>query len=226
MYRVGSKPNKKKRRWPLWLAACFIVLLLVIGGVFLGTRVHTPTNITQAAAVTTKVNSAAVMSKLFSEPGFELKLPTDWTLREHITAEYNIYRFQGTGKVSVGQILDVYQDSTPVNFPVNRVQPVEASGTHITANGSISDNCADFTKAAPASGQSGNPAKWQNVDFLCDLHNTARNVVGTSAAGSVNKVVVQGDSGANHNFFFAYTDHGLTPNYGPLYGAIESFSAH
>ncbi len=226
MYRVGLKPNKKKRRWPLWLAACLVVLLLIIGGVFLGTRVHTATTITQAAAVTTKVNNALATSKTFSEPGFDLKLPTDWTLREHITGEYNIYRFQGTGKLSVGQILDVYQDTTPVNFPVNRVQPVEASGTHITADGSISDNCADFTKAAPASGQSGNPAKWQKVDFLCDLHNTTRNVVGTSAAGSINKVIVQGEGGTTHSFFMSYTDHGLTPDYGALYGAIETFSAH
>ena len=225
MYRVGAKPQTKRRRWPWWTALILLVLLLIIGGVVLGTRVHTATNITQAAAVTTKVNSSSTAQKVFSEPGFELKLPDDWKLQEHVTGEYNIYRFQGTGKLSTGRQLDVYQDSTPINFAVNRVQPVEASGSHLAANGSISDNCAEFTKAPPGVGQSGTPAKWQNVDFLCDLHNTTRNVVGTSATGSVNAVKVQGVGGTTHTFFIAFTDHGLAPDYGALYGAIESFTA-
>ena len=226
MYRLGAKPLPKKRRWPLRAALIFVVLLLIVGALFLGSRLRTKTTITQAAPVTTKLNSTATTLKLFSQPGFELKLPTDWTLQSHVTGQYNIYRFQGTGKVSVSRQLDVYQDTMPVNLPLNRVQPVAASGTKISANGSISDNCSEFTKAEPASGQNGSPAKWLNIDFLCDLHNTTRNVVGTSAAGGINKVTVQGVDGTRHNFFITYFDHGLTPDYGVFYSAIETFSAH
>ena len=225
MYRVGLKPQPKKRRWPLWAGLIF-GLLLLLGGFYILSHLHTKTTITQAAPVTTKITSTASALKLFSEPGFELKLPTDWTLQSHVSGEYNIYRFQGTGKVSISRQLDVYQDTTPVNLPLNRVQPVDASGPHMTANGSISDNCSDFTKAAPASGQSGSPAKWQNVDFLCDLHNTSRNVVGTSAPGGINKVTLQGLDGTPRSFFMTYFDHGLTPDYGVFYSAIETFSAH
>ena len=226
MYRVGTKLEPKKSRWPLRLGVGWIVLCLLIGGIYLGTRVHPGTNITQAAPVTTKVSASGSTLKLFSQPSFEVKLPVDWKLQTHITGEYSVYRFSGTGPASSLRSLDVYDATMPVNFAVNRVQPVEATGTHLTATGSISDNCAEFTKAAPASGQAGTIAKWQNIDFLCDLHNTTRNVVGTSASGGINRVAVEGQDGQKHNFFLAYTDHGLNPDYAAFYSSIESFSAH
>ena len=226
MYRVGTKPQAKKRRWPLWLGLIWVLVCLLALGVFLGSRVHSRTNITQAAPVTTKVTASSSTLKLFSQPNFELKLPVNWKLVAHITGEYSIYRFSGTGPAASLRSLDVYDGTIPVNFAVNRVQPVEANGTHLSANGSISDNCAEFTKAAPASGQAGSAAKWQNIDFLCDLHNVTRNVVGTSASGGINRVAVEGQDGLKHNFFLAYTDHGLNPDYAAFYSAIESFSSH
>lgn len=224
MYRMGHKP-KKTRRIPVWIwpsaSLLFVALLLIVlNYLFLKPK----TTITQSAAVTTKVTAGDAATKVFDEPSFTLKLPSDWKLVDHFVQPYNLYRFQGTTKTNAGRIMEVYQDVIPVNFAVNRVIQLEPSGNQISSVGSVSDNCADFTKGTKAPGAYGVLAKWQGTDFLCDVDNTQRNVVGTSSQGGLNKVVIKGDSGGTHAFFFTYADHSINANYGSFYAALSSFT--
>ena len=224
MYKLGHKAQHKKH-WPIWVWVACGLLAVALILIFLNFTVLNPkTTITQSAPVVTKVTASGSPLKLFDEPGFTIKLPSDWQLVTHLTQPYNLYRFQGTNKTNSGRILEVYQDVIPVNFAVNRVIQVEASGSQVSAIGSVSDNCADFTKGTKAPNAYGVLAKWQGADFLCDIDNTQRNVVGTSAQGGLNKVVVTGASGTPHPFFFTYADHAINANYGPFYSALTTFT--
>ena len=94
MYRMGHKP-KKARRIPVWIwpsaSLLFVALLLIVlNYLFLKPK----TTITQSAAVTTKVTAGDAATKVFDEPSFTLKLPSDWKLVDHFAQPYNLYRFQ------------------------------------------------------------------------------------------------------------------------------------
>lgn len=224
MYRHGYKARQYRSRRPVWIGFGCLVLV-VFGGLFLASKYLKPdTKVSQAAPVVRKVTAGASAVKGFDEPSFELELPTDWKLVSHTDQPYNLYYFQGTTVASRSRILQVYQDTIPINFMVNRVQPIEANAEHISAVGTVSDNCAEFTKGPSVPGKPGTLAKWVNVDFLCDLDNYERNVIGTSAKGSLNSVSLKGPSGAEHKFFFAYSDQSINPNYDTFYTALKSFS--
>ena len=225
MYQIGLKPKIHRRRWPLWLGLTGSLLLVVIIGVIASRHLKSQTKLSQAPAVITKVRPSSTPLQSFDEAGFEIELPSDWKLVTHLDQPYNLYHFQGSAKDSVGRILEVYKDTIPVNFAVNRVQPIEASGGKVAAVGGVSENCADFTKGPGTLGTTGAPAKWQGVSFLCDLDNVQRNVIGTSTLGGVNRVTVKGQTGTPHQFFFTYTDHSINPNYATFYGVLDSFSA-
>ncbi|MDL2341625.1 MAG: hypothetical protein QFB87_00915 [Patescibacteria group bacterium] len=224
MYRLGHKLEKPRSRKPLWFSLALIAVLLIGGLIFASKQLRAPTTVTQAAPVIRKVTANSVPVKGFDEPGFDIELPSDWKLAAHLTSPYNLYRFQGTGKADVNRMLDVYQDTIPKNFMVNRVQPLEANGEKITPLGSMSENCADFTRGPSVSGQQGTPAKWEGIDFLCDLNNYQRNVVGTTTKGSINTITLKSATGNTHQFFFAYTDNSINANYTTFYSALTSFS--
>ena len=226
MYQLGLKP-RLQRRWPLWLGIGTLFLIVFISAaVFVLRSLKPSTTVSTSAAVTTKVTATTSPLKLFNQPGFSLQLPSDWKLVEHLTQPYDLYRFKGGSKATVNQLLDVYQDVMPVNFAVNRAQQVEADGEHMASVGNVSDNCAQYTRGSTTLGMTGSPAKWQDTDFLCDLNNTSRNVVGISATGAINTVVLKGPDGHPHKFFMTYTDNTINPNYSTLDSAISTFSAN
>ena len=222
MYRVGTRHRRKRIMWSL--ISLTVLALGLIGGLFVQRLLHPKTTLNQSQAIVTKVKASAVPIKLYDEAAFSVELPSDWKLGERSTAPYNVYRWQGTSKSSNATTLEIYQDTIPVNFVVNHVLAVTADGNQVTADGEISDNCANFTKDTSATpGVYGVHGKWQGIDFLCDLSNTARNVVGTSSAAGINSVTIKGPTNLRHKFFFTFTDHSLSSDYTPFYNALLSF---
>jgi hypothetical protein len=222
MYRVGTR---RKRKRIMWSAIGLAVLVSgLAGGLFVQRLLHPKTTLNQSQAVVTQVKASAVPTKVYDEAAFSIELPNDWKIGERSTAPYNVYRWQGTSKSSNATMLEIYQDTIPLNFVVNHVLAVTANGNQVAADGEISDNCANFTKdTSPTPGAYGVHGKWQGVDFLCDLSNTARNVVGTSSLTGINSVTIKGPTNNSHKFFFTFTDHSLSSDYTPFYNALLSF---
>ena len=222
MYRMGTR---RKRKWVMWSLIVLGVLAVgLAGGLLVQRLLRAKTTLNQSAAVVTKVKASVVPIKTYDEASFSIDLPNDWKVGERSTAPYNVYRWQGTSKSHNTTVLEIFQDTIPVNVPVNHVLAVVANGDQITADGEISDNCANFTKDTSATpGVNGVHGKWQGVDFLCDLSNTARNVVGTSSTTGINSVSVKGPTNSSHKFFFTFTDHSLSSDYTPFYNALLSF---
>lgn len=224
MYHLGLKP-KTSHRLLLWVGVLGLLVLLGVGlYLFARQYLKSETTIKQSDAVVTKVTVNAPPLRLFDQADFTMQLPTDWTLATQTSKPYNLLRWQGGGKSKVGRFMEVYQDTIPANFAVNRVMPVEASGNTVAVLGEVSDNCADFTNTGGAPQTSrGTAAKWHGVDFLCDLGNYERNVVGTSSVGAINSLTMRSASGTTHKYFFTYTDNNINPDFSTFYNALGSF---
>lgn len=171
---------------------------------------------------TVKATNAA--NKPFSEGDFTFNLPSDWKKTGDPTSgAFPRYSYQATKKNADNRFLYIYEDGNiPAAMAVDRVVSVQPQDSKLT-HGEVSDNCADFTNRASPQQHTG-PAKWDGVDFVCDMDNKAGDVIGTSSPGMVNKVELQNEGFTKHDFFFVYTDDNYTPDYGIFYNFLDSFA--
>jgi hypothetical protein len=225
MYRVGNRERTHRKRTVILITLiCLILAAIVVSGIRLEKLLRPNTVLTQSAAVVTDVRLATPPTRSFDLGIFTISLPTTWQEVVGETTPYHIYRFEGgIGKPDEEQ-LEIYQDTIPKNFAVNAVLPVTSDGNRLGPMVMVSDNCADFTK--PISGTtaySGTAAEWAGTNFLCDLSNPERDVVGTSSPSGINTVTLIGSQSGTHTFFFSYTNDSISPDYTNLYNALISF---
>jgi len=218
-YRLGKRRSSHRKR-NIVIAAVFLLLILA-GTVWVNLYLRSDTVIDPPPpAYTTRVVASDEGTKSFTEGIFSLSLPKDWVFVDHKTAPYNVYSWHNT-KTNPGiQQLQVYIDTIPKSLAVNRVLPVQSEGNRVIPT-TVSDNCSDFT-GSKSSGSTTTLAKWGGINFLCDLGNYERDVVGTSSSDGVNVVNLTGASGT-HKIFFTYTDNGMTPDFTIFTDAIQGF---
>lgn len=224
---VAETRVKKRRKWPKRLFWLIFVLALIGGAVYgvmyVKNMLKPNTVIKQAKPVETKVTFEETKTK-YDQPNFTIEIPKDWKLMPQPGGSYKTYTWQKSNKGTDGQILTIYEDKIPANFAVNKVLIVRGEGDHVVPEGGMSDNCSKYTKNSNLPNQVGAPAKWQDVDFLCDQHNKQRDVIGTSSKDGVNTVVLTGPTAGTHKYFFAYSNHNVAnPDYSPFTAAINSF---
>jgi hypothetical protein len=160
-----------------------------------------------------------------TEQAFSIGLPQGWKSPAPPAVPYTVYSWQGSGKDATRR-LDLYMDTIPANFAVNRLLPVTQDGDSLSIAGDVSDNCIRFTARTAASAATGaEPAKWNGVNFLCDVGNYERDVVGTGSSIGVNTAVVSGAATGVHKVFFVYTDNSASPDYTIFESIIKSFQA-
>lgn len=224
MYRVAHREKGKRRRVIVWVIIIIIILLLLCFlGFWIRQKLQPKATIKQAAAITTKVSYASQTTH-YDEPDFGIDLPAAWSAVPRPPHTFQSFTWQNSDKGTDGEQIEIYEDTIPLNFASNRALIVTGEVDHVNLIGAASDNCSTFTKPAVAGhGATGVPAKWQNVDFICDQNNQARDVIGTSSSDGVNTVILRNQStGASHKFFFTYTNHASNPDYTLFYNAIQS----
>ena len=223
MYRYGE--NHIRRRHYQMIAAA-VAILLIIGGTLLTARAfRTKTNIGPTPpAIVKQVTPPSVQTKEIDEPLFSLDLPKDWKLESHNTAgNNNIYTWANTTGNAGVRRLALYVDTPQTTLGINHAIAVQSNNDQITPASDVSDNCAGFTNR-PTSGQTDTAmAKWDGLDFICDLGNYTRDVVGTVSSDGINKTVVTGSTTGDHSLFFTYTDNDNQPNYAIFVSALQSF---
>lgn len=224
MYRVGHR--KRNYRTLLVIISLLLLAALAAGGVALKHAMQDTTAVIgESASVVKTVEANTLPTRRVDEQLFVIDLPREWKLTSHETKPLS-YTWQGTLADDSARQLSLYIDDTPATMPVNRMLPVQGNHDHVDVIGQVSDNCADFTGAPGDQSQqtlSGSQAKWGGIVFLCDMTNTARNVVGTSSQDGINKVIVTGNATGRHSLFFVYTDHTSNPDYSVLTSALQSF---
>ncbi|HET9174701.1 MAG TPA: hypothetical protein VFN56_05505 [Candidatus Saccharimonadales bacterium] len=188
---------------------------------------HTTTTISPAPpAVVQTVQDSSKPVQRFTESTFSLSLPAGWVFDTHRTdAGQNIYSWKSTDNKSAGREILVYVDTPVPTLGVNRAVMVQASGDKLAVTGDVSDNCAGFTSATAGAPSISSPAKWQGLDFLCDLGNYERDVVGTVSSDGINTVVLTGATSGAHHYFFTYTDNNIQPDFSPFLSALQTFQA-
>ncbi len=223
MYQDGKRiiSHHKRHVVLVW----FVIIILLAGAgcyIFVKYFMKSDTSISAPPApAVSHVIAGDEKTKKFDEGSFTINLPLDWKFISHQSAVYNIYTWHNTKKNPGVEQLQVYVDTIPSDLGVNRVLPVQGSGNQIVAT-TVSDNCANFT-GDKVPGSTRTPAKWANVNFLCDLGNYVRDVVGTSSSDGVNVVKLTGPTTGTHALFFAYTDNGPTPDFTIFTDAVQSF---
>lgn len=204
-----------------------LVTLLIIGG---STFVYQYFTNDVAASIqhspgvgTTKIIASPTAQNLqFTEEYFSFKLPSDWKKTGQLTTgPHRKYSYQATLKYADNRYLDVYFDQLPLNMAVNKTVAVRGEGATLTY-GQVSDNCMSFTNKPSASAIQA-PAKWDGVDFICDMDAITKNVVGTSSPGNINKVELVSPGFTKHHLFLVYTDHNHSPDYQIFYDFLNSF---
>lgn len=227
MYRLGRR-SKKRTKKKIWV---FILLLLlaVIAGVgyliFMVLQEPDETITTTEAITREYAPPQGEDEKQFNQGPFVVSLPSDWIFKGHNERPHNLYSYQATKKNADNRWLEIYVDTVPTDVAFNRLLPVILENNKIVVTGSVSENCVEFT------GPRGNPsaagvdklaAKWQGVDFLCDMSNYTRNVVGVGTVASGHTIVLSGSTAGKHTFYFKYIDHNISPDYQILENALES----
>lgn len=226
VYQHQLHAHKYRRRHvKRWLA---VALLVVGGGVAATWYLMKPnTQITNTAA-TTRTLKVDNQTEVFRKGSFSITLPKGWQFMSKQQDIYTIYHFRSALSGEKGnRLLDVYEDSTLPNFAVNRMVPVTATedGGLSTDASQVSDNCSAYTTGATVGrSTTGQLAKWQGIEFLCDMSNTLRNVVGTGSKDGLNTVyVARQDSSVRHRYFFTFTENNEKPDYSIFIAALNSF---
>ena len=220
MYRLGESMARHHKRIVLLVAVA--VVLIAAAALFIRYYVRANTFIGPTPPATTTSVATEPTPKTFDEPLFTIALPIDWRLAESMSSP-SMYRFVATAKPDNARWLDVYVDSVPANFAMNRMLPVQADGAGIAVTGTVSDNCVSFTGPGVTVGSGTAPAKWEGITFTCDTGNYIRDVVGVGTGTADNSVVLTSADKGTHKFYFVYTDNDASPDYTIFTSALKKF---
>ena len=229
-YHLDHKPAKRRRKTVLVIA---LTSLLIMGGIGYVVRRDINKNsnnqVTGKTQVILQAKDDSVNRLNINEALFNMVLPADWKeIKRQNDQIENSITWASTAQGG-GRTLKLYIDLIPVTRAVNRELAITAQGDTILV-GDISENCATFTKGGTQNVHEAallkeTPAKWNTVDFICDLPRVSDNVVGTGSTEGVNTVTLTGPLKGTHKYFFMYTEHSSQANYEILSNALRSFKA-
>ncbi len=219
MYQVDRRMHhhNKLRRFlrvlvPLLLLALIVFLLYNL-------RITPEQNIKNSPPVSQNYKATEAAKIKVEKPELRFELPAGW--KELSYEKSPTAPRYGFRNAQIAQQLEVYIDNPPVNMAINKAIVVSASGDGL-AYDAVSDNCTTYTGPLKA-GQTGNlPAKWQGTDFICDMGNFQRAVVGTVSKDGINFVNINGPTIGQHKVFFTYTDNNNNPDYSVFYDILRS----
>jgi hypothetical protein len=230
MYRIGRRSKKKTKRY-IWVVVLLMLLALCAAAAYVAYMVLSEADetISTPQAITREyAPPQGEDTKEFIQQGlFTITLPSDWVLKGHNETPHNLYSYQATEKNEDNRWLEIYVDRVPTDAAFNKLLPVIIENNKIVVTGSVSENCIEFTgpQGNPrGAGVDSLPAKWQGVDFLCDLSNYTRNVVGVGTVAAKHNIVLNGPTAGQHTFYFKYIDHNISPDYQILEKALQSFT--
>lgn len=229
-YQYDHKSGRRRKH----ALAVIGLSILVLGGitalVLADVRKSQSTEISGKAHTILQANDDSINRFRVNEALFTMELPGDWKeLKRQNDQTENSITWQSTKSSGDGRSLKLYIDIIPTSLAVNRLMPVLAQGNMIVP-GDISENCATFTQGGTlnvhdAAKLKETPAKWNKVDFICDLPRVNDSRVGTGSAEGKNTVTVTGPTKGTHKYFFLYTDHNIQPNHEILTNALRGFTA-
>lgn len=230
---VADQPIKRHRVLKSLKIASVMLLIVALVAGWLIWKDATKASIVDTSkntAITSKVAEEKVVTKLYDEPYFSIELPEDWTIiSRNDKSNSPLYIEWQQGKGSKDRWLKLYYDNIPTDTPINRLLPITVTNGRIVPS-VLSENCSTFTGLDQKDKSPGQKvelmaSKWQNINFICDLGRSERNVTGTGADGFGYAVPLTGETKGKHTYFFMYTDHNVRPDYKIFTDALRTFTA-
>lgn len=223
-YDHRSPKHQKKHFYNIAILSLVVIGVIVITILYLISKNNkTNSTVTGPGKTAGQVSSTeSVKTSTVVEPDFTVSIPTNWHQTGQVnTATQNSVSWQSTQPLQNARYLTIYIDKIPTTMAINRLLPISAVGPSLNY-GTLSDNCSNFS--------SGNfnqavPAKWQGINFLCNLPDKVDNQIGTGSVNGINTVSVTGPKEGTHQYFFLYTDRTGEPDYSIFYAVINSFRA-
>lgn len=225
---TANKRQKKHRT--LFKFILFVTPFILIGAgiiwfVFFRVDDSTSTNFSKGGSQVAVVKPSV---QDFTTEIFKISLPTGWVElgKKNPSSNEVYYEYQSKVKDYENRYMRIYVDVMPKQYALNRLMPISVVENRISP-GTISDDCKTFT-GAPLSGTgsvqqaSTWTARWQGVDFVCDLARP-QNYSGTSSEEEGMAVTLVGKNGVKHKYFFVYIDHNVRPEYQIFTDALKSF---
>lgn len=225
MYQVTNRRKlRHRRRSRFWLG--FTIVFLVIVGVAIWQflhALHQKPVIVQSKPHVTKLSYAG-KTKHYNMGDFAIDIPNTWQLMPSPQYGYKSFTWATTEKAD-NLSIEIFEDNLPTNFAPNKVLVISGSGDHVEISGQVSDNCINFTpNENPAPGYQGVPAKWQNVNFLCNRATATRDVIATASTDGINFVRLTKTDTTAHKFLFTFNSNQISADYTPFYNALTSFT--
>lgn len=222
--------NKRQRRQIIFFRFVLYTVPFIVALAVLGWLVFLRGGGSSASFLKSGSEVATVKPQTidFSNEFFKITLPSTWVFlgRQNPFSNQVYYEYANTQKNYDNRWLRVYVDVFPSDYAVTRLLPLTVSNNHLIP-GDLSDDCNTFTGAPSAnSSQSVSvnwAAKWQNINFTCDMSN--QQTVGTASLDEGYGVTVVGKKGTAHKYFFVYIDHNIHPDYSLISDTVKSFEA-
>ncbi len=220
-YHIGERKFSHRK---LYMALLILVILVLAAAAVAHQYLKPNTQVGKTPPVITRKISYDTQKVVrFDETLFSISVPADWKPSTNGDSPKPDYIWQGTGKNDTTRWLDVYVDRDLSTFAVNRALSIKSTGRGVDVTGEISDNCTTLVNAAAGQKTGVVAGKWQNINFLCDVGNYERNVVGAISPDGMNTVTVKSSTGAVHHFFFVYTESSFQTDYTYFTNALKSF---
>ena len=219
MYRLG---HQIRHHYWVYMASIAVMLGLIFVLILSIHHIIQPNSvITQSKAITHYYSADNTPTQHVAEKGFSMSIPVGWKPAQNIDSPYQVFSWQGTG-TDADRRIDVYIGNIPTKLAVNRLLPVQVNGDQLQAIGSVSDNCTTFTTPTAQSTETGMiDAKWDGVDFTCDVANYERDVVGIGSATGV--ITMTGPTTGSHQVLLVYTDNTTQPDFTIFTAIAQSF---
>lgn len=221
MYHVDKREHKHRKFWKrtAWFVA--IVLFGVTAYLLLNLRISPQQQLRNAAPISKPYDATTAQKVPIDKPELHLELPQGWK-EVKLTPTDQAPRYVFASPSSQAQRIEIYIDNPPARLAINRAISVSSEAGSVVHE-SVSDNCTTYTDASPSNVDGGSAhAKWQGIDFYCDVANYARAVVGTVSKDGINFFNVTGAKTGTHKVFITYTDNSISPDYSTLYEILNS----
>ncbi len=230
-YRYNRSVKPHHYKFIVIIAVSLVIIAIIFVLLLLDMRRGKTTTVVGPQRTVGQVLGNSIDKLVVDEKLFTMELPGHWKL---LTKTNNVHEnsitWIATKKGEDSRSLTLYIDKVPESRrAINKLLPVKASGNKLLY-GDISENCASFTgggtfNTGQAVSKPETTAKWQGIDFICNLPRVVDNETGTGSADGLNAVYVTGPTGGRHRYFFVYTDRNIQPKNGVLLDAIDSFRA-
>lgn len=226
MYQHGKRTRPPHNLSVFFATVVFVGVLLLIGWYLVHEDVGNATDPITNVPILTEVGEGAEDGVIkVDEFLFYFELPSDWKLQERKEDRPNInaWIWVATKKGIDDRRLTLHVDIIPKEYKLVKMQPLIPNSTTFLL-GNVSDNCINFANAAGHnSSNTPVPAKWDNVNFVCDpiVNNQT---IGTGTPGGSIGTPLNGTRG-RHTYYFFYEDHNVYPDDNILRAALQSFKA-